>query len=191
VPLLNRMKERGQIKQTYVGQLLLASPSLRDPNFKRAVILMSAHDKEGAMGVVLNRPLPRQLGELNGEFAQTTLAGIQIYQGGPVETEKLIFVSWRRDPVQMEFQLNFGLDVEQAIAVVGTPGVTLRAFLGYSGWGKGQLEKEMLQNTWFTAPLADYNLGAEEGVGLWRMILGSLDPELKFLADEPDDPTLN
>lgn len=185
------MKERGRIKQTYAGQLLLANPSLRDPNFKRAVILMSQHDKEGAMGVVLNRPLPRQLGELNVEFAQTALAGVPIYQGGPVETEKLILVSWHRDEAEMEFQLNFGLDVAQAIAVVGTPGVTLRAFLGYSGWGKGQLENEMRQNTWFTAPLGDYNLGAEEGVGLWRMILGSLDPELKLLADEPEDPTLN
>ena len=47
------------------------------------------------------------------------------------------------------------------------------------------------QNTWFAAPLEDYNLGAEEGVALWRMIIGSLDPELKFLADEPEDPTLN
>ena len=185
------MKERGRIKQTYVGQLLLANPSLRDPNFKRAVILMSAHDAAGAMGVVLNRPLPRQLGELNVEFAQSALAGVPVYQGGPVETEKLILVSWQRDESQMEFQLNFGLEVEQAIALVGTPGLTLRAFLGYSGWGKGQLENEMRQNTWITAPLADYNLGAEEGIGLWRMILGSLNPELKLLADEPEDPTLN
>ncbi len=185
------MKERGRTKQTYVGQLLLANPSLRDPNFKRAVILMSVHDADGAMGVVINRPLPRQLGELNVEFAQTALAGIPVYQGGPVETEKLILVSWQRDEAHMEFQLNFGLDVEQAIALVGTPGLTIRAFLGYSGWGKGQLESEMRQKTWITAPLADYNLGADDGIGLWRMILGSLDPELKLLADEPDDPTLN
>ena len=185
------MKERGRIKTTYVGQLLLANPALRDPNFKRAVILMSAHDAEGAMGVVLNRPLPRQLGELNVAFAQTALAGVPIYQGGPVETEKLILVSWQRDEHQLEFQLNFGLEVEQAIALVGTPGLTMRAFLGYSGWGKGQLENEMRQNTWFAAPLADYNLGAGDGIGLWRMILGSLDPELKLLAEEPEDPTLN
>jgi putative transcriptional regulator len=185
------MKERGKIKTTYAGQLLLANPSLRDPNFKRAVILMSAHDTEGAMGVVLNRPLPRQLGELNVEFALTPLAAVPVYQGGPVETEKIILVSWQRDETQMEFQMNFGLEVEQAIALMGKPGLTMRAFLGYSGWGKGQLENEMRQHTWFTAPLADYNLGAEEGVGLWRMILGSLDPELKLLADEPEDPTLN
>ena len=108
-----------------------------------------------------------------------------------METEKLILVSWQRDESQMEFQLNFGLDVDQAITMVGTPGLTMRAFLGYSGWGKGQLENEMRQNTWFTAPLGDYNLGAGEGIGLWRMILGSLNPELKLLADEPEDPTLN
>ena len=185
------MKERGRSKKSYVGQLLLANPSLRDPNFKRAVILMSAHDAAGAMGVVLNRPLPRQLGELNVEFARTALAGVPVYQGGPVETEKLILVSWQRHEQQMEFQLNFGLEVGQAIALVGTPGLTLRAFLGYSGWGQGQLESEMRQNTWIPAPLADYNLGAEEGTGLWRMILGSLDPELKLLAEEPDDPALN
>ena len=75
------MKERGRTKQTYVGQLLLAHPSLQDPNFKRAVILMSAHDTQGAMGVVLNRPLPRQLGELNIEFAQTSLAGVPVIKG--------------------------------------------------------------------------------------------------------------
>lgn len=185
------MKERGRMKTSYAGQLLLANPSLRDPNFRRAVILMSAHDADGAMGVVLNRPMPQQLGELNVEFAKTALAAVPIYLGGPVETEKLIFVSWQRNEAEMELQMTFGLEVEQAIALVGTPGVTLRAFLGYSGWGKGQLENEMRQNTWFTAPVADYNLASEEGVGLWRMILGSLDPELKLLADEPDDPTLN
>ena len=185
------MIERGKNRKSYVGQLLLANPSLRDPNFKRAVILMSAHDAEGAMGVVINRPLPRQLGELNVDFAQTALAGVPVYQGGPVETEKLILVTWQRDEQEMEFQMNFGLEVDQAIAMVGTPGLTMRAFLGYSGWGKGQLENEMRQQTWFTAPLADYNLEAEEGIGLWRMILGSLDPELKLLADEPEDPTLN
>ena len=185
------MKERGKSKTTYVGQLLLANPSLQDPNFKRAVILMSAHDAEGAMGVVLNRPLPRQLGELNVEFAHTALAAVPVYQGGPVETEKIILVSWQRNEAQMEFQMNFGLEVEQAIALMGTPGLTMRAFLGYSGWGKGQLENEMRQHTWITAPLADYNLEAEEGVGLWRLILGSLDPELKLQADEPEDPSLN
>lgn len=187
------MRERGKTKSstTLAGQLLLAHPSLKDPNFARTVILMSAHDPEGALGVVLNRPVERQLGELNSNYALTPLAGVPIYRGGPVETDKLILVAWQLRAEEGEFQLNFGLEPDRASSLIGTPGVTVRGFLGYAGWGKGQLENEMKQNTWFTAPIEQYNLGAADGVGLWRMVLGSLDPELKLLADEPEDPTVN
>ena len=185
------MRERGKTTKTFAGQLLLAHPSLRDPNFIRTVILMSAHDTDGALGVVLNRPVDRRLGELNTNYALTPLAGIPVYRGGPVETDKLILVAWQWHEAESEFQLNFGLEPDRAINLVGTPGVTLRGFLGYAGWGKGQLENEMKQHTWFAAPIERYNLGAAEGIGLWRMVLGSLDPELKLLADEPEDPTVN
>jgi putative transcriptional regulator len=186
------MRERGPaVVQSLAGQLLLAHPSLRDPNFKRTVVLMSAHDAAGALGAVLNRPLGRPLGELNPDFALTPLAEVPLYRGGPVETDKLILTAWQWREGGAEFQLNFGLEPERAISLVASPGVTIRAFLGYSGWGKGQLEHELKANTWFTAPVANYNLGASDGVGLWRMILGSLNPELKLLADEPEDPSMN
>ncbi len=185
------MRERGKTKATFAGQLLLAHPSLRDPNFVRTVILMSAHDPEGALGVVLNRPLKQRLAELNSDFALTPLAEVPVYRGGPVETEKLIIVSWQWRKAEGELQLNFGLEPERACSLVGTPDVTIRAFLGYAGWGKGQLENEMKHHTWFSAPIANYNLGSADGVGLWRLVLGSLDPELKLLADEPEDPTVN
>ena len=64
------------------GSLLLAHPSLRDDNFKRTVILIASHDSEGAMGVVLNRPLEKQLGELNDEFAQSPLSQVPLFAGG-------------------------------------------------------------------------------------------------------------
>ena len=69
------VRERRQPeKESIAGSLLLAHPSLRDPNFRRAVVLMSVHNSDGAMGVVLNRPLGKRLGELNGEFALGALA---------------------------------------------------------------------------------------------------------------------
>ncbi|MBI2515319.1 MAG: YqgE/AlgH family protein [Opitutae bacterium] len=185
------MKERGKTRKTLAGQLLLAHPTLRDENFRRAVILMSAHDADGAMGVVLNRPLGRPLGEVSPDFALTPLAELPVYRGGPVETGKLILVSWQMNEQAGELQLNFGLEPERAFELFRTPGVTLRAFMGYSGWGKGQLENELRHNTWFTAPLELYNLGAADGPALWRMVLGSLDPELKLFADEPEDPSRN
>ncbi len=187
------MRERRTARKTatLAGQLLLAHPVLRDPNFKRAVVLMSVHNAEGAMGVVLNRPLDKQLGELNTEFAFGPLAGVQVYCGGPVEPEQLILVSWQWLKGENAFQLQFGIEPEKAAELVGTPEVTVRAFLGYSGWGKGQLENEMKHDTWFTAPAAGGLLEQGDGVPLWRAILGSLNPELKLLANEPDDPTMN
>lgn len=187
------MKERRTVRnaETLAGQLLLAHPALRDPNFKRSVILLSAHSGEGAMGVVLNRPLDKQLGELNAEFAFGPLAGIPVYAGGPVETEQLIIVSWQWLEAESAFQLHFGIEPERAAELVGVPGVTLRAFVGYSGWSKGQLENEMKHDTWLVTTVEGELLGQADGAALWRQILGSIDPELKLLADEPEDPSVN
>lgn len=187
------MKERRTARKSasLAGQLLLAHPALGDPHFKRTIVLLSTHDAEGAMGVVLNRPLDRQLGELNAEFALGPLAGVPVHAGGPVAPEQLIIVSWQWLETDSAFQLHFGMDPEQAAEMVGLPGVTLRAFLGYAGWSKGQLENEMRHDTWLAAKAGRESLGQADGVGLWRQILGSIAPELKLLADEPDDPTVN
>lgn len=185
------MKERGATKKRLSGQLLLAHPALREPTFKRTVIFVSVHDADVAMGVVLNRPLNRQLGELNTEFALGPLAGVPVYAGGPVATEQLLLVSWRWLKAESAFQLHFGLDPEKATAQIGDPDLTIRAFLGYAGWGKGQLDSEMRVDTWIATPVDGEWLGRAEGVELWRGLLGSLDPELKFLASEPDDPSVN
>lgn len=187
------MKERRKANQhaSLAGQLLLAHPALRDDNFKRTVILLSVHNAEGAMGVVLNRPLDKQLGELTSAFAMGPLAGVPVYSGGPVSPDQLIIVSWQWLTEENAFQLHFGLDPENATALIGTPGITFRAFLGYSGWGKGQLEKEMKQDTWFATVVEGGQLEQRDGTALWRSILGAMDPELKLLANAPDDPTAN
>lgn len=183
------MKSRRPRPETLAGRLLLAHPVLKDPNFTRSVILLSSHDADGALGVVLNRPLSRRLGELDEAFIATPLAQVPLYRGGPVETEKLILAAWRWS--DGGFELQFGLDPERATLLLADPRTILRGFLGYAGWGKGQLENEMRHRTWFVADPTGYNLSSEDGAGLWRMVIGSLDPELKLLADEPEDPSKN
>lgn len=187
------MKERRTARKapSLAGQLLLAHPILRDPHFRQTVVLLSSHNADGAMGVVLNRPLNRQLGELNSEFALSPLAGVPLYFGGPVEPEQLIIVTWHWIPAEQAFQLHFGVEVEKATAMMGLPGVTMRAFLGYAGWGKGQLENEMKQDTWLLTPVEGDWLIKHDGVLLWRSMITHLKPELKVLADAPDDPTVN
>ncbi len=185
------MQERRGKHESLAGQLLVSHPQMRDPNFHRSVILLSAHDPASALGVVLNRPLGRTLGAYRPGFAPALLAALPLYQGGPVEQDKLIFVAWHTRSQTGEFELQFGLEPDRAAEMADVPGVTVRAFLGYAGWGEGQLENEMKHQTWFAAPAARYNLTAADGPGLWRLVLGSLDPGLKLFADEPDDPGRN
>src|SRR5258708_38925286 len=125
------MKERRTARKlkTLAGQLLLAHPGLRDSNFKRTVILLSTHSAEGAMGVVLNRPLDKQLGELNAEFALGPLAGVPLYYGGPVEPGQLIIVTWHAIAGDRGLPPPFGVEVERAASPSGTPGLSRRARL--------------------------------------------------------------
>src|SRR5271157_6456507 len=125
-------------KQSLAGSLLLAHPVLRDPNFRRTAVLMSTHSAEGAMGVVLNRPLGKRLGELKGDFALGPLSETPIFTGGPVQTDQLILAAWHSSGDM--FQLHFGIDPEKAIQMLADESTRLRAYLGDSGWSAGQLE---------------------------------------------------
>lgn len=185
------MRDRGKAILNLAGSLLLAHPAMRDPNFHRSVVLLSAHGEDGAMGVVLNRPLGKQLGNLNTQFAGSALARVPVYQGGPVQTEQLILAAWQPEPLDSGFKLHFGIDVDKATALQGEDGVRLRAFLGYSGWSKGQLENELRHNTWVITPVSTELIDRNDGQGLWRAILGGLSPEWKLLADEPEDLSTN
>jgi len=184
------MRERKKgTKDSLAGMLLLAHPVLRDPNFRRTVVLMSAHNGDGAMGVVLNRPLGRRLGEVNGEFALGPLSGVPVFSGGPVQTEQLLIAAWqtRADG----FRLHFAIEPEKATQLLGETGVVVRAFLGYSGWSAGQLETEMEHSTWVVADAPADLFGRDEELDLWRELLTSAGEEWRLLADEPEWPERN
>lgn len=174
------------------GSLLLAHPSLVDPNFRRSVVLISAHSDEGAMGVIINRPMGKTLAQLSGDFALGELAEVPVFQGGPVKDQQLILSAWETSEEEGTFKLYFGLDPDKATELIRTrDSLQLRAFLGYAGWESGQLEGELQQNAWVIAPVDGTLLVEEEGVDLWRAIIKKISPELHLLADAPDDPELN
>jgi putative transcriptional regulator len=172
------------------GSLLLAHPAMPDGDFRRSVVLLSAHDENGAMGVVLNRPLGKNLGQLDPAFALTKLAGVPLYQGGPVETARLMLCGWRFNPDGTGFHLMLGIDPDKALHLLDTGSVHLRGFMGYSGWSAGQLETELKRQTWVLSLMHPDTFGTPDQ-RLWRNLLGALAPEWKLLADEPDDPALN
>jgi len=184
------MRERRKTtRDTLAGSLLLAHPAMRDPNFRHSVILMSAHNGEGAMGVVLNRPTGQRLGQLSGDFALGPLASVPLFKGGPVQTEQLVLAAWQmRDD---GFRLHFGIEPEKAQQLLAEEGTQVRGFLGYSGWSAGQLENEMKLRTWIVADVPEDLLTQSQDDGLWRTVLGREGAEWRLLAQEPDDPAAN
>ncbi len=184
------MRERRKLsRDTLAGSLLLAHPSMRDPNFRRSVILMSTHNAEGAMGVVLNRPLNKRLGELSGDFALGLLSSVPLYTGGPVQNNQLVLAAWqsRADG----FRLHFGIDPDKALQLLSEEGTFVRGFLGYSGWSAGQLENEMRLHTWIVADVPEDLLSQAQGDSLWRNVLGREGAEWRLLAEEPEHPEHN
>jgi putative transcriptional regulator len=180
---------RKTTRESLAGSLLLAHPAMKDSNFRRSVILMSVHNAEGAMGVVLNRPLGKRLGELSGDFALGPLAKVPLFTGGPVQTEQLVLAAWQiRDD---GFRLHFGIEPDKAEELLGEENTHVRGFLGYSGWSAGQLEKEMKVNTWVVVDVPEDLLSQAQDESLWRTVLGREGAEWRLLAGEPENPEVN
>ncbi len=142
------------------GQLLIASPEMRDPRFDHAVVLVVKHDRDGALGIVINKPVgERPLAELLEALGEKRAgdAKVPLFVGGPVQRDVMLVVH------SAEYHVSGTLDVDARLAVTGDPQVlrdmagnsgpqkSLLAF-GYAGWGAGQLDAEMAHNVWFTAP---------------------------------------
>jgi putative transcriptional regulator len=178
---------------TIAGSLLLAHPDLEDGNFRRTVVLISAHSKEdGALGVVMNRPLDRTLGDVHGDFAYGPLASVKLYSGGPVATEQMLLSAWQWNEAEGVFRLHFGISAEKAIELLDTePDTEVRGFLGYAGWTGGQLETELQHKSWVVAPIDNPDFQEAGGEILWKKLIARIKPDLLFRADSPEDPSVN
>ena len=186
------MRDLGESTTNHSGSILVAQPGLEDPNFRKTVILISEHKEEGALGIVINRPLKKTLGEYKEEFASGPLAEVPLYSGGPVGKNILILTAWKWEHEIGMFKLYFGLDPDKAQSLLAEePDLEVRGFLGYAGWKKGQIEDELSKDAWIVLPIdgnAIENLSETE---LWRQILASVSPRLEIEADAPEDPSLN
>ncbi|MEX2381252.1 MAG: YqgE/AlgH family protein [Opitutales bacterium] len=186
------MRKLESTQLNLAGTLLLAHPGLLDPNFRRTVVLLSAHSREeGAMGVILNRPMDKTLADFDESLLHSSLGDVPVYRGGPVQAEKLTLAAWNWSSEEGIFKLFFGIDAEKARDFRADPQMVVRGFFGYSGWSEGQLEEELKEQSWLVSSIKGDLLRDKDGLGLWRTILAEVSPELKILADFPDDPSLN
>lgn len=143
------------------NQFLIAMPALADPNFARTVTYLCAHTGEGAMGIVINRPLDLSLSEILDHMdiksSNPRISGIKVMQGGPVQRERGFVLhapvgEWDSVlKVSNEIGVATSRDILTAVAEGRGPERTLVA-LGYAGWDAGQLEREVQENAWLSGP---------------------------------------
>src|SRR5438067_11323120 len=177
--------------RSLAGSLLVAHPNMLDPNFRRAVLYISAHDPDdGAIGVIINRPLDKNVSELVTETPPENIADVPVFFGGPVGSNQLMLAAF-------EWQKGEGLKLNQqpigGEESAGEPNTLppIFAFLGYAGWSAGQLEAEMKQKAWIVQKPSRTALKSERLSRLWFDIMNRLGPWYRLLAAAPDDPSLN
>jgi putative transcriptional regulator len=184
-------KMEGDTPRSLAGSLLVAHPSMLDPNFRRAVLFISAHDPDdGALGVIINRPLDKHVAELVSEEPPAGLADVPVFLGGPVGRNQLMFAAfeWQKGE---GLKLNHNVNIDEAGERLDEDPASVCAFIGYAGWGAGQLEAEMKQKAWLLHKPSRSTLKRERLPKLWFDIMRGLGPWYKMLAAAPDDPSLN
>ncbi len=180
-------------RETLAGRLLVAAPSLEDPNFHRTVVLLFDHDEDGAVGVILNRPGPQDVGGLLPAFEDVAAHPRVIFGGGPVTPEGVLCVAKGGAPDNRRFK-RFQGDLGVLGLEDDQPGEGIdlvRLFHGYAGWGPGQLEDELTAGAWFVLDASPQDAFSETPEELWATVLRRQGGDLAMLAFMPEDVSTN
>lgn len=177
------------------GILLIADPFLKDPNFLRTVVLLCEHQDEGSFGFVLNRPFKNTLDELIPELEGHVLP---VFDGGPVQKDSLHFLHQLPDDIpggqEIVPGVYWGGEFETVIRLLQEGRIDsgkIRFFIGYSGWGEGQLNNEMSEKTWLTVAANHKLVFHDKYDEIWKEALRHLGGEFEMMINFPLDPQLN
>jgi putative transcriptional regulator len=180
--------------ESFAGQLLLASPALLDPNFRRTVVLVSLHSEEGAMGLVLNRPSAVTVGEAVPQLEEAVQDAERVYVGGPVQPTSVVFLAEFLDPSPAGLlvlgRIGFpapDAGVEELIESTSRG----RVFAGYAGWGEGQLDAELDQGDWIAHAALPEDVFTDMPDELWSRVLTRMGGSYALVARMPPDPSVN
>jgi len=174
------------------GQLLISSPLLHDPNFRRTVVLITHHDDEGAMGLVLSRPSDVLVADAVPELAELPGAGERLYVGGPVQPEAVVvLVEHEDEPLHAAPIVGNVAFMPAESELEELDAVRARVFAGYSGWGPGQLEAELGESSWIVVPAEPDDAFAADPDELWRTVLHRKGGKFALIATMPYDPKRN
>jgi putative transcriptional regulator len=184
------------------GRLLVATPLLGDPNFRRTVILIVEDEpEEGTLGVVLNRPTEVQVGQVLESWQELVTGPSVVFKGGPVSPNSALALALARgedEPLGWRsldgssLMSRIGLvDLEAPPELLAGGITSLRVFAGYAGWGPGQLQAEIEEGAWYVLAGEPTDAFLAEPERLWPAVLRRQGGEFAIVATYPDDPLLN
>lgn len=177
------------------GRLLISYPLMNDPYFKRTVVLLCEHNNEGSFGFVLNKYLNINLSELVSELPD---APGRISMGGPVQTSNLYYIHTLGHEIEGSMEIVDGLflggdfdTLREKMLAGQLKENDVRFFVGYSGWSENQLEGELKENAWLISEAPASLLMNTTNEKLWQKALKDMGKDYSFLANLPEDPSLN
>ena len=174
------------------GQLLIAGPTMLDPNFQRTVVLIVEHSEEGALGLVLNRPSETTVGEAVSELSELVDSDELLFIGGPVQQSALIVLAEFEDAGRAAVVAFDDIGVLGGEDHADPPDTRRgRAFAGHAGWGPGQLDAELAQGDWILEPAQREDAFCIAPGELWGSVLTRKGGSYALVARMPNDPTVN
>jgi putative transcriptional regulator len=196
------VRQNGGMEDDLSGRLLVATPLLGDPNFRRTVVLVVEDEpEEGTLGVVLNRPTEVPVGQVLESWTDLVTGPSVVFRGGPVAPNSalaLAIVPGDEEPVGWR-----ALDGSAAASRIGLVDLdappqllaggiaSLRVFAGYAGWGPGQLQAEIDEGAWYVLSGEPADAFVAEPERLWKIVLRRQGGNLAMVANYPDDPAQN
>jgi putative transcriptional regulator len=181
--------------QVSSGEILIADPFLKDPNFMRTVVFICEHQDSGSFGFVLNKKYEQDLGDLISDLEGNTFP---VYYGGPVQLDTVHFLHQRPELISGGLEVTDGIywggdfgDVAELLKTNRLREIDIRFFIGYSGWSEGQLDEEMKTKSWITSKATRPLIFPKKVDNTWKEALRQLGGEYEQMVNYPIDPQLN
>ena len=182
------------------GRILISDPFLNDNYFSNSVILLCELNEKGAFGLVLNHYIDESLSDFMNDFQGKKTDRFKISLGGPVDTDSIYYIHNRPDIIEGSIQiiddvyLGNGINFTDLSVLIEEDKIKkneLKFFLGYSGWTAGQLQEELLKNSWFVGNLSTRTLMNYDQEDIWKKTLEQMSEKHRVISNFPQNPLLN
>ena len=177
------------------GRLLIAEPFMDDPYFKRSVVLLTEHNKEGSFGLMLNKPLEIKVNDALDGFPPFNAP---VFMGGPVQPDNLFYIHTQGKVIEGSVKICDNLywsgnfqQLKQLIIDQQIFPHEIKFFIGYSGWDYQQLKNEIEDESWIISNVNSIGINELNDANLWKSTLQKMGSKYSLLSNFPEDPSLN